>query len=381
MSKFVPLIGVVAFVVVLVYVSGVDDRTPADTTGQQPLSSPSLRFESGNIQTEISDPAADNGPGIPDHRAEAIEGISNPMRDQLADVAQSYRHNARFPPYSQPLTENDWAALNPRAFSPAERPLSNAPSLKVSIELPQYVLDRNHDLPVKVVVASEGDGANGSSVRATGGHVLIRHSSGNSSAVPLGSAVQQGHVETFFATIPAAELASFPDAEVTVAAQLRLSDGQSATVTAVAQLYQSTANLHYLGSAYVEGAHLVIPAHFEVMSAGFYRVQANLFSESGMPVSHLNATFMLTGASAIGLLKAHATTLREKNNPGPYVLTDINVMRMPSAPGEQTRYGSAKQSSYSVAGFPLTSYSNESYEDPATQQRIKFLEALGGEGL
>jgi hypothetical protein len=381
MNKYVPLVGIVAFVVALIYVSGVNERTSADTTEQQVISSPSLRSDSDIIQTELNDPAATSEADIPDNRAETIEDFSNPMQNQLADVAQAYRHNARFPPYSQPLTENDWAALNPRAFSPSERPLANAPSLKVSIELPQYVLDRNHDLPVKIVVASEGDGASGSSVRATGGHVLVRHSSGNSSAVPLGSAVQQGHVETFLATIPAAELASFPDAEVTVAAQLKLSDGQSATVTAVAQLYQSTANLHYLGSAYVEGAHLVIPAHFEVMSPGFYRVQANLFSESGVPVSHLNATFMLGGASAIGLLKAHATTLREKNNAGPYVLTDINVMRMPSAPGEQTRYGSTKQTSYPVAGFPLTSYSDQPYEDPATQQRIKILEALSDEGL
>jgi hypothetical protein len=56
-------------------------------------------------------------------------------------------------------------------------------------------------------------------------------------------------------------------------------------------------------------------------------------------------------------------------------------MRMPSAPGEQTGYGSTSQASYPVSGFPLTSYSDEPYEDPATQQRIRFLEALSEKGL
>ncbi|MEE4251495.1 MAG: hypothetical protein V2I38_12965, partial [Alcanivoracaceae bacterium] len=316
-----------------------------------------------------------------DTRYDAIENTSSPMHNQLEDVARAYSDSTRFPPYSQPLSENDWAALNPRAFTASERPLANAPSLKVSIELPQYVLDRSQDLPVKVVVANEGETANTSVLRVTGGQVLIRHGAGDSSPVALASTVQNGIVETFLATIPAAELATLPDSEITVAAQLTLSDGKSAVVTAVAQLYQSAANLNYLGSAYVDGAHLVIPAHFDVISPGFYRVQANLFSQSGVPVSHLNASFVLAGGSAIGLLKAHATTLREKDIAGPYLLTDINVMRMPSAPGEQTGYGSTSQASYPVSGFPLTSYSDEPYEDPATQQRIRFLEALSEKGL
>ena len=76
----------------------------------------------------------------------------------------------------------------------------------------------------------------------------------------------------------------------------------------------------------------------------------------------------------------HATTLREQGLPGPYVLTDINLMRMPAAPGEQTRYGSSQAESYPVNGFPLDSYSDEPYQDPAAQQRLEFLEKLSADG-
>ena len=382
MNKYIPLVGIAIFFVTLISLSEISDINPADTTEQKgpstttPASGPNHKASAVDPQgTETTRPAI--------VRAETYLGTpeisTNLMQNQLADVAEAYSYNARFPPYSQPLTEADWTALNPRAFSPSERPLSNAPSLKVSLELPQYVLDRNHDLPVKVVVASDGDST--ATLRVTGGQVAVRHGAGSGSAVPLESTALQGNVETFFAMIPATELATLPDTEVTIAAQLKLSDGQSSVVTAVAHLYQSVANLTYLGSAYVDGPHLVIPAHFDVIQPGYYRVQANLFSETGVPVSHLNAAFMLSGGSAVGMMKVHAVTLREKGIAGPYVLTDMNVMRMPSGPGEQTQYGSASAKSYPVAGFPLTMYSDEDYQDPAAQQRIKFLEALGNESL
>ncbi|PKM21729.1 MAG: hypothetical protein CVV10_07875 [Gammaproteobacteria bacterium HGW-Gammaproteobacteria-14] len=382
MNKYIVLISIAVFFVALIYVSEVSDIKPDDITEQASISSITLDATISHNAAAVVSLEADRTPSDTVHqnaRPEIAKISDNPMQNQLADVAEAYRYSARFPPYSQPLTENDWTALNPRAFSPSEKPLSNAPSLKVSIELPQYVLDRSHDLPVKVVVANEGDST--STLRVTGGQVAIRHSAGRGSPMPLESTTLQGNVETFLAMIPASELASLPDTEVTVTAQLKLSDGESSVVTAVARLYESVANLNYLGSAYVDGAHLVIPAHFDVTQSGYYRVQANLFSETGVPVSHLNAAFMLSGDNAVGLMKVHAVTLREKDIAGPYVFRDINVMRMPSGPGEQTQYGSASATSYPVAAFPLTMYNDEAYEDPATQQRIKFLEALSGAEL
>lgn len=304
----------------------------------------------------------------------------NPMQEQLAEIASAYQRNSRFPTYSQPLTDNDWSALNPRAFVPEERPLSNAPSLRVSIELPHYIVDSNRELPVQVIVVSDGSSSSAPPLKATAVQVMIRSRNASSPPVLLVKTRAQGNVDTFAATIPATALSPFVNAEVEVAALLALSDGQSSSASTMIQLFQSTASLDAIGAAYTDGTHLFIPAFFQVMDAGMYRVQANLFTQAGEPVAHLNSTFTLSAGNVTGLLKVHATTLTEQGLAGPYVLTDINLMRMPAAPGEQTRYGSSQAESYSITGFPLDSYSDEPYQDPAAQQRLEFLEKLSADG-
>jgi len=49
--------------------------------------------------------------------------LSDGVRLQMADVAQAYRENSRYPKYSKPLYENDWNLLHPRAFIPKAIPL------------------------------------------------------------------------------------------------------------------------------------------------------------------------------------------------------------------------------------------------------------------
>ena len=311
---------------------------------------------------------------------ESPESPENPMQEQLAEIASTYQRNSRFPTYSQPLTDNDWSALNPRAFIPEERPLSNAPSLRVSIELPHYIVDSNRDLPVQVIVVSDASSSGAPPLKATAVQVLVRSRNASSPPVLLVRTREQGNVDTFAATIPATALAPFANSEAEVAALLALSDGKNSSASTMIRLFQSTASLDAIGAAYNDGTHLVIPAFFQVMDAGMYRVQANLFTQTGAPVAHLNSTFSLSTGNVTGLLKVHATTLREQGLPGPYVLTDINLMRMPAAPGEQTRYGSSQAESYPVNGFPLDSYSDEPYQDPAAQQRLDFLEKLSAEG-
>lgn len=302
----------------------------------------------------------------------AQTGPANPMAEQLAEIARTYRDNSRFPPYSKPLTSNDWSALNPRAFSATELPLENAPSLRVSIELPAFIIDRNQDLPIRVIVASEA----GATVRASAGQILLRQGQTMTEPVLLASQGAQGNVEVFAVTVPATTLSQLAEGETEVAARLTLSDGQPASVVSLMRLYQSTASLTGLGASYVDGADLVIPTYFTVVDPGLYRLQGNLFSAGGEPVSHLNNTLSLTAGNSTGLLRVHSSVLREVQQAGPYLLTDINLMRMPAAPGDPTRYGSSVAEQYQVGGFALDAYSDEPFQDPAAQQRLEFLERL-----
>ena len=137
-----------------------------------------------------------------------------------------------------------------------------------------------------------------------------------------------------------------------------------------------------MGNSQQDGADLVIPAQFSVVDPGYYRVEANLMTGDGEPVSHLDATFTLSRGAGIGLMKVHSAVLRAKGAAGPYRLSGIDVKRMPSKPGDATRYGSSRMPTYPVSGFPLDSYSNEPYVDPLVQQRVEFLRRLSsGSGL
>ncbi len=375
------IVAAMAAVLVAVLIAMQDEAPEADAGQAVVLSAGAAENSSGKPGASLGSMAQAEQPAqSPDRDPASLTAPESPMQEQLAEIASAYQRTSRFPTYSQPLTNNDWSALNPRAFVPEERPLSNAPSLRVSIELPHYIVDSNRDLPVQVIVVSDGSGSSAPPLKATAVQALIRSRNASSPPVLLIKTSAQGNVDTFAATIPSAALSPFANSEAEVAALLTLSDGQSSSASTMIQIFQSTASLDAIGAAYNDGTHLVIPAFFQVMDPGMYRLQANLFTQRGEPVAHLNSTFPLSTGNVTGILKVHGTTLIEQNLPGPYVLTDINLMRMPAAPGEQTRYGSSQAESYPVNGFPLDSYSDEPYQDPATQQRLEFLEKLSAEG-
>jgi len=305
--------------------------------------------------------------------------LPDPMQSQLADIANAYRASMHYPDYSRPLRKSDWNLLNPRVFVPRNTSLASAEGVSASIVVDHFVVDAAHDLPVRVLVTTSGD-----STRATAyvSRVDLQLGKPGKSAgsVVLTDAGQQNNARIFAGSIPAELLQAAGEGEVVLSALLAFSTGITSSVTAMIKVYSADARLTYLGDAYIDGPHLMIPAHFEVIQEGFYRMQANLFDKSGeQPISHLNATFMLSESSPTGLLKVHATTLRAQQSAGPYELRDFDIRRSASRPGDPPGYGSSDRPSFSVRGFSLDSYSNQPYVDPRARQRLDFLDRLSGE--
>lgn len=295
------------------------------------------------------------------------------MRAQLADVANAYADNARFPDYAKPLNANDWNLLHPRAFVERKASLANMPGLTATLLLDHYIIDRSKDQPVQVQLVAE-PGSTGA-VSATKVNVWLQQKRQRSAAMTLLPAEGVGQV--FSGILPATSLRSVPLGETAVVAQVEFSNGERSNVTAMVKLYEPEARLLRLGDARVDDADLVIPATFEVIRAGHYLVAANLFNAgTNEPVSHLNAELDLSSDNRNGLLKVHTVTLRAKHAAGPYVLRDFDITRLPDTPGELTSYGSVAVESFAVKGFPLDSYSNEPYVDPEAQQRADFLKKL-----
>lgn len=368
-KSLVILVAALVLLAVLVPVSGLVDT---DESASQPVAVVAGSSPGSGAGSDAAGAAAGGG-------AEALDGMSPEMRQQLADVARVYAENARFPGYSTPLNANDWAQLNPRAFVAREAALENVPGVKVSVVLDQLIVDRGRDLPVRVLVMQEA-GATGV-VSASSVQVSLQRQGQGGAAVSLApvSAAGSGGVQTFAGVLPVSALRAVPEGDAAVVAQLAFSSGQSSVATAAVRLYDAVARMTGVGNARVEGPNLVIPARFQVQGPGHYRIEANLFSaQGGEPVSHLNAEFRLSEGDSEGLLKVHAVTLREKVAAGPYVLRDIDIRRVPDQPGDATRFGTSARDRYDVRGYPLDAYSHEPWEDPEALERIEFLKKLGG---
>lgn len=294
---------------------------------------------------------------------------------RIGSVATAYAENMRYPKYSKPLSANDWVALNPRAFVPKDMPLEIQDGLSAAIVLPQYVANRDNDLPVQVRINGLNKGLSIDSVL-----VYVQSDTEHEHSITLSSYSSTDGSMIYAGDYPSVGFPENVSNESYLYADIAFSNNELITISAVYLLEDNVATLTSLGNAYVDGAHLIIPASFDVELAGFYRFQANLFEqESEQPISHLNATFMLTKTDSHALLQVHAETLRLKGSPGPYMLTDINITRSPTSPGDRTGYGSAEKDFYLVDGFDLSYYSEEKYVNPENERRLEFLQKMAGQ--
>ena len=292
------------------------------------------------------------------------------VKEQMADISDAFEENMRFPNYSKPLSENNWTLLNPRAFVPKTMPLAGLKNTSVEIIIPRFIVTRDESFPVTVKVISSGE-------NAPLVQTLALSISKKEYELPLKSSSASHNESEFSAFVSKSLLKSIKETDVIISANIVFDNLKKAKVSSLFKLVGNEVVLEDLSRSYVDGTDLVIPANFSVDISGHYRVQANLFDkESLTPISHLNNTFKLESGSDTGLLKVHAETLRSKGFAGPYLLKDFNITRSPSAPGEQTGYGTSKSESYDIQGYDLDSYSREKYEDKHSQQRLQFLQKM-----
>ena len=95
------------------------------------------------------------------------------------------------------------------------------------------------------------------------------------------------------------------------------------------ELFESKAALESIGSASVEGPHLVIPFELSARVPGGFNVRANLLDDSGeLPIAHLSDTVQAEAAGMVeGHFRVHIATLKERGHEGPYQLANINITK------------------------------------------------------
>jgi len=162
--------------------------------------------------------------------------------------------------------------------------------------------------------------------------------------------------------------------------KLQVEVGKETLFTTVPFRY-TEASAQLAGVQYVrpEAENLVIALQYSVFQSGYYFVAGVLEdARTGQPLLRLQGENRLNQGNGTLVLRAHIGALRTMGSEGPYVLRSIKTYRG-SETGEAFDVpASSVQSRYSVPGFAFDQYEDIPHHDEGAQDRIDFLENLGG---
>jgi hypothetical protein len=148
----------------------------------------------------------------------------------------------------------------------------------------------------------------------------------------------------------------------------------ASTPVKIRDLTDTPISLLRFDASFIDGPWLSIPAKVDVKENGFYRLEANLYSDAtGLPLIHLTAENELLIGQGDIFLRAHISALRAMGDPGDYLLKDLYLERMPSDPDYETKTGSLAIKQQRVDGFAFDQYRNEEFQDEEVQARLEFL--------
>ena len=307
----------------------------------------------------------------------ATDAASRGVDPSLAFVAmaQDYKQLIKFPPYSMPLSENNHDLLNPYEFVPTKRPLDNDNKFSFELHISRYVLFHGAPIPVKLTLQSNQNEpvpeVQSLKVDLLSGGVAV-------ATIPMALSTNEAKQKVYSANYqPASADAAQWKPELSVRVTIKLQGRQETGLVESFQYIQPVAKVTGIGPEKIEGPNLLIPLLMDAKQAGRYKVEANLFTAAGSPVSHLVGRANLSAGTGTMPMRVHVVTLKEKQAPGPYVLKDILVQRLPDELGGESAYGAAPaDAEYKIKGFALDRYSQEKFTDPVLQEKLNFLEQL-----
>ena len=290
-------------------------------------------------------------------------------------MAQDYKHLIKFPPYSMPLSENSHDLLNPYEFVPTKRPMDNDNKFSFELKVARYVLFHGAPIPIKLTLQSNQSEpvpeVQSLKVDLLSGGVAV-------ATIPMVLSSNEAKQKVYSANYqPSSADAAQWKPELSIRVSVKLQGRQETGLVESFQYIQPVAKVTGIGPEKIEGPNLYIPLLMDTKQAGRYKIEANLFTSNGSPVSHLVGRASLAAGTGMMPMRVHVVTLKEKQAAGPYVLKDILVQRLPDELGGDSAYGAAPaDAEYKIKGFALDRYSQEKFSDPVLQEKLKLLEQL-----
>lgn len=292
------------------------------------------------------------------------------LRQSLTQVADVYREQNRYPPFSQPIG-SELDALRYRFNQPQQVsipfPLANGATFDARLTLDRYHYFIGDEQRLTLsLTTSDNSLVRDVSLSVTDHAGIVLHR--QSLSLPADSSIRHN------LTVDLSDHASAWPRELQW--RLQASVGQQRLSVAAPFTYEAPiVTLTGITDPHIDGEFLVLPLSLDYDRSGYYFVQANLYSSGGDPLLHLETEGPLTATEPGLRLRASGPALIDLEAPGPYVLRDVHLTRM-GGNGIPDLQGQAPQDEFPIPAFDLEGYADSTWSDPLAQQRQEFLDEL-----
>ncbi|WP_028670447.1 hypothetical protein [Saccharospirillum impatiens] len=344
-------------------VTASDDLRPVNSGTRASIPQPPMPLPAETMAAENPiAPASDN-------RDQALT-LPATMRQSLTQVADVYRAQNRYPPFSQPIG-SELEALRYQFNQPQQVsipfPIENGATFDARLTLDRYHYFIGDEQQLALSLTTSDDSLirdTSLSVTQLDGTVLHRQSL----SLPSSPSIQHS------LTVDLSDQADNWPRELQW--RLQASVGQQRlSVAAPFTLEAPVVTLTAINEPHIDGEFLVLPLSLEYDRSGYYFVQANLYSADGQPLLHLETEGPLAAREPGLRLRASGPALIDLEAPGPYVLRDVHLTRM-GGNGVPDLQGEAPQGQFQIPAFDLEGYADSTWSDPLAQQRQEFLNSL-----
>ncbi|NOU50970.1 hypothetical protein HG263_10545 [Pseudoalteromonas sp. JBTF-M23] len=290
--------------------------------------------------------------------AQASIQIATQLSEAAQHVATQYEDTLKYPPYSQPLSVNDEDRLKPNYFYPVSSVIEGHEQ-PLSIKLTKY----RHVYPEDIAVAVSGP-----ELKQVDLKLLDVDTQQQLASIRL----LQGPFEARFKGSK-----SLPR-NVQIVAMAKL-DNKDVPLVAQFQYMQPSAKVVSVEQVYARGDNMVIDVRLQVTNPGTYRLRANLFTDSNLPLAHLVSKQKLSKGLQTLTLRAHWSVLRPQVTQ--MRLAGFTLERMSPSPAEPSMYGTSEIQSYDIIDFSYDSLQQLPYQASAKEkQSLEFLRQLAKSG-
>jgi hypothetical protein len=298
------------------------------------------------------------------------------IKAQFMEVAQAYSETAKYPHFSQPITNPDQIAIpKPFEFTEVDTPFpvdSQEQPLRLSLatDKSQYFL--GDVIVARLIVRNAPEN---SDIEVSG--ILASLSLGDTD-IEIKFNLVEGSTNEYRANIdPSAAPADEISAELLLKVGVDINDEVLSTTIGI-RYDSAAARLTNISYVRIQGEYLDIQLQYSVQVDGYFFTNAVLQDAvSGKPLLRLQAEGAMTESNSFMTMRAHIQALKAAGSEGPYLLTNIAGYRGAERGEDLDTPTSSAQQNYQIQGYRFDLYDDVEFEDDLAKERIDFLTKLG----